>query len=103
MTEPANIRVTLPFHLCALSGVNSEVTLAVEPPVTLSAVLDELERQYPVLQGTIREHGSLKRRPRVRFYANREDISHDPPDTPLADAVVSGREPLMVIGAISGG
>ena len=103
MAEAANIRVTLPFHLCNLSGAPGEVTLSVEEPVTLSSVLDALERKYPVLQGTIREHETLRRRPRVRFYADREDISHEPPDSPLPEAVVTGREPLMVIGAISGG
>jgi len=97
------IRVVLPHHLMALARVNGEVKLSVAGPATTAAVLDALEAEYPMLRGTIREHQTLQRRPRVRFYANREDISHDPPDTPLPEAVASGREPLIVIGAISGG
>jgi len=97
------IRVVLPQHLMALARVEGEVTLSLAGPTTTTAVLDALEEAYPMLCGTIREHQTLKRRPRVRFYADRQDISHDPPDTPLPEAVVSGREPFIVIGAISGG
>jgi hypothetical protein len=97
------IRVVLPHHLMALARVSGEVTLSLEGRVTTAAVLDALEAEYPMLRGTIREHLTLKRRPRVRFYADREDISHDPPDTLLPEAVASGREPFIVIGAISGG
>ena len=97
------IRVVLPHHLMALARVEGEVTLHFEGPATTTAVLDALEAEYPMLRGTIREHQTLNRRPRVRFYADREDISHDPPDLPLPEAVASGREPFIVIGAISGG
>jgi hypothetical protein len=97
------IRVVLPQHLMALARIDSEVGLTLDGPATTTAVLDALEEAYPMLCGTIREHQTLKRRPRVRFYADRQDISHDPPDTPLPEAVVSGREPFIVIGAISGG
>lgn len=99
----AKVRVTLPHHLKTLARVDGEVTIAVEPPVTQRAILDALEAAYPMLRGTIREHGTLKRRPKVRFFANEEDISHDDPDAPLPDAIASGSKPFMVIGAISGG
>jgi sulfur-carrier protein len=97
------IRVELPQHLRTLAKVNGEVRLEVEGPVTLRAVLDELEARYPMLQGTIRDHGTLKRRPFLRFFACMEDISHQSPDELLPDAVVQGKEPLLVIGAIAGG
>ena len=97
------IRVVLPHHLKTLARVEGEITLSLDAPVTTASVLDKLEADYPMLRGTIREHQTLKRRPRVRFYADREDISHEPPDAPLPEAVVSGREPFIVIGAISGG
>src|SRR2546422_8246706 len=98
------IRVELPFHLRTLTRIEGrEVTLDVAPPVTLRAVLDALEAQYPVLAGTIREHVTQKRRPFLRFYACGEDLSNEPPDTPLPDAVVKGTEPLSIIGAIAGG
>jgi sulfur-carrier protein len=97
------IRVELPQHLRTLAKVNGEVRLEVEGPVTLRTVLDELEARYPMLQGTIRDHGTLKRRPFLRFFACMEDISHQSPDELLPDAVVQGKEPLLVIGAIAGG
>jgi molybdopterin converting factor small subunit len=97
------IRVVLPAHLRTLARVDSEVQLEVAGPVTLRSVLDALEARYPVLQGTLRDHVTQKRRPFVRFFACEEDLSHDPPDTPLPDAVVSGKEPFLVVGAIAGG
>lgn len=97
------IRVQLPYHLRNLAGTGSEVELEVDAPVTQRAVLDALESQYPVLRGTIREHGTADRRPFVRFFACQEDLSHDDPDTELPAAVAAGDEPFMVIGAMSGG
>jgi molybdopterin synthase sulfur carrier subunit len=97
------IRVVLPPHLRTLAHVESEATLEVTGPVTLRAVLDELEARYPMLRGTIRDHVTQQRRPFLRFFACEQDMSHDPPDTPLPDAVASGREPLIVLGAIAGG
>jgi sulfur-carrier protein len=97
------IRVVLPPHLRTLAHVGSEVTLEVKNPVTLGAVLDELEARYPMLRGTIRDHVTLKRRPFLRFFACEQDLSHDSPDTPLPDAIASGAEPLIVLGAIAGG
>ena len=97
------IRLQLPAHLRNLARVGSEVTLEVSGAVTLGTVLDELEEQYPMLRGTIRDHVTKKRRPFVRFFACQEDLSHEPPDTRLPDAVASGAEPLLVVGAIAGG
>jgi hypothetical protein len=97
------IRVVIPFHLRTLAQVEGELKLDVPPPVTQRAVLDVLEARYPVLRGTIRDHGSDTRRPLVRFFACEEDLSHDPPDKPLPDAVASGKEPFFIIGAIAGG
>lgn len=97
------IRVTLPFHLRNLAKVEGEVSLDVPPPVTLQAVLDAIEVKFPVLRGTIRDHVTGKRRPFLRFYVCEEDWSHHHPDTPLPEAMVSGKEPLMIIGAIAGG
>jgi molybdopterin synthase sulfur carrier subunit len=97
------IRVELPFHLRNLAHVEREVTVDVEAPVTLRKVLDAVEERYPVLRGTIREHVTEKRRPFLRFYACEEDLSNEPPDILLPDAVVSGKEPLSIIGAIAGG
>jgi molybdopterin synthase sulfur carrier subunit len=97
------IRVELPFHLRTLAKVEREVTVEVAAPVTLRAVLDAVEARYPVLRGTIRDHGTLKRRPFLRFYACEKDFSNEPPDTPLPEEVVSGKEPLSIIGAIAGG
>jgi hypothetical protein len=97
------IRVVLPQHLRTLARVDGEVALDVPGVVTQRAVLDALESSYPVLQGTIRDHGTLKRRPFLRYFACAEDLSHDPPDTPLPAAVASGDEPFLIIGAIAGG
>lgn len=97
------IRVVLPYHLRTLARVNGEVALELAEPVTIRSVLDALEARHPVLRGAIREHGTLKRRAFVRFYACQEDLSLEPPDTRLPDAVVSGAEPFMVVGAMAGG
>ncbi len=97
------IRVVLQAHLRTLARTEREVTLDVAAPVTQSAVLDALEATYPVLRGTIRDHATLKRRPLVRFYACMEDISHEPPETPLPDPVIAGTEPFIIIGAMAGG
>ena len=97
------VRVVLPFHLRTLAHVGSEVSFEVAPPVTQRALLDELEKRYPMLRGTIRDHGTLERRAFLRFFACEEDLSHNPPDEPLPEAVASGKEPFIVIGAIAGG
>ena len=97
------IRVVLPPHLRTLAHVGSEISLDVEGPLTLRSALDALESAYPMLRGTIRDHVTLERRPFLRFFACSEDISHESPDTPLPPAVVSGAEPLLVVGAIAGG
>jgi hypothetical protein len=97
------IRVELPPHLQTLARVGPEVRVDVHGDVTLGAVLDALESAYPVLRGTIRDHGTLKRRPFLRFFACAEDLSHDPPDVQLPAAVVRGDEPFMVVGALAGG
>jgi sulfur-carrier protein len=99
------IRVVLPQHLRTLADVGSEIEVDVDVagPVTQRAVLDALEASYPVLRGTIRDHVTLRRRPFVRFFACEQDLSHDPPDTPLPEAVVNGAEPFLVIGAMAGG
>ena len=97
------IRVMLPTHLRTLARVDGEVKLDVEGPVTQHAVLDALEARYPMLRGTIRDHVTHQRRPMLRFFACAEDLSHEPPDAPLPDAVVSGAEPFWVVGAIAGG
>ena len=98
-----NIRVELPQHLRTLAQVGREVQLEVGAPVTLRSVLDALEARYPVLRGTIRDHGTQQRRAFLRFFACADDLSHQSPDAPLPDAVVSGQEPLLIIGAIAGG
>jgi sulfur-carrier protein len=97
------IRIVLPYHLRKLAGVDGEVELAIEGQVTQRSVLDALEARYPVLCGTIRDHVSRERRPFLRFFACEQDLSHDLPDAPLPDAVASGREPFLIIGAIAGG
>jgi hypothetical protein len=97
------VRVVLPAHLKTLAGVSGEVRVEVDGCVSVCAVLEALETAYPVLRGTIREHGSLERRAFVRFFAGEEDISHEPADAALPDAVVDGREPFCVIGAMAGG
>ena len=97
------IRVVLPAHLRTLARVNDEVILELEGDATLKSVLDALEERYPVLRGTIRDHVTHKRRSFVRFFACEQDLSHEPPDMRLPDAVVTGAEPFFVIGAIAGG
>jgi hypothetical protein len=97
------IRVVLPYHLRTLARVVAEVQIEVEGPVTVCSVLDALEAKYPVLRGTIRDHGTLKRRPFVRFFACKDDFSLEPPDTSLPDEVVSGVEPFLIVGAMAGG
>lgn len=98
------IRIVLPFHLRNLARVaGGEVMVAVASPITIQAVLDALEAKYPVLRGTIREHSTLKRRPFIRFFACKEDLSLEAPETPLPEAVVNGKEPFLVVGAMAGG
>jgi hypothetical protein len=97
------IRVELPQHLRTLAHVGREVQIEVESPVTLRAVLDALEARYPMLRGTIRDHETLQRRAFLRFFACEEDLSHESPDFVLPDAIISGKEPFLIIGAIAGG
>jgi sulfur-carrier protein len=97
------IRVILPPHLRTLAHVDGDVTLEVAGPITQRSVLNALESAYPMLRGTIRDHGTLQRRAFLRFFACEEDLSHESPDTPLPDAVASGKEPFIVVGAIAGG
>jgi hypothetical protein len=97
------IRVVLPFHLRTLAGITGEVQLEVQSPVTVSSILDALEARYPMLRGTIRDHVTRHRRPFLRYYACEQDLSTDSPDSPLPDAIASGSEPFLVIGAIAGG
>ena len=97
------IRIVIPFHLRTLARIDGEVTIDGVSPVTLQGVLDALEAKYPMLRGTIRDHGTLKRRPFIRFFACGQDFSNSAPDFPLPDAVASGAEPLHVVGAIAGG
>jgi hypothetical protein len=97
------IRIVLPAHLRTLAHVNDEVTLDVAGAVTQRSILDALEARYPVLQGTIRDHVTHKRRPFLRFFACQEDLSHELPDTPVPEAVATGAEPFLVVGAMAGG
>jgi hypothetical protein len=97
------IRVLLPFHLRTLARVDGELRLEIAGPATVGAVLDALEAHHPVLRGTLRDHGTLKRRPFIRFFADKEDLSLEPPDTPLPEAVLNGTEPFLIVGAIAGG
>ncbi|MGE3110158.1 MAG: hypothetical protein AB7I13_17965 [Vicinamibacterales bacterium] len=97
------IRVELPWHLRNLAHVQGEVVVAVQGPATLGAILDAVEATYPVLRGTIREYGTGRRRPYLRFFACERDLSHEAMDTPVPDDVASGREPFLVVGAMSGG
>jgi molybdopterin synthase sulfur carrier subunit len=97
------IRVVLPYHLRTLARVEDEVELALTGPQTLRAVLDALEDAHPALRGAIRDHGTRQRRPFIRFFACKEDLSHAPPETLLPDAVVAGAEPFIVVGAMAGG
>src|SRR5438270_12222761 len=97
------IRIVLPYHLRMLAHIAREVTLAVEGRATQGSVLDALEARYPMLRGTIRDHVTGQRRPMLRFFACEQDLSHEPPDAPLPDAVAAGAEPFFVVGAIAGG
>lgn len=97
------IRVVLPAHLRTLARVNGEVTLEVDGPVTQRAILDALEARYPMLRGTVRDHVTLKRRAFVRFFACEQDLSHASPDAALPDAVATGAEPFLIVGAMAGG
>ena len=97
------IRVVIPAHLRTLTKVNSEVILEIDGQVTQRSILDALEAKYPVLRGTIRDHVTLQRRPFIRFFACKEDFSLESPDLPLPDAIASGKEPFMIVGAIAGG
>jgi hypothetical protein len=97
------IRVVLPHHLRTLAKVDGEVKVEVEGPVTQSSILDALEARFPMLRGTIRDHTTRRRRPLVRFFVCSEDVTHDGPDEALPDAVASGAEPFLIIGAIAGG
>src|SRR5688572_30141785 len=103
MVSTAVIRVRLPHQLRTLAGVRSEVNVEVGGPITLRSVLDALEANFPMLRGTIRDHVTQQRRPYLRFFACALDVSHESPDDPLPDKVVSGAEPLIVLGAIAGG
>jgi molybdopterin synthase sulfur carrier subunit len=97
------VRVVLPAHLRTLAGMGGEVKLDVQGQVTVRSIIDALEASYPMLQGTIRDHVTGKRRPFVRFFACQQDLSHDSTDAPLPEAIVSGAEPFLIIGAIAGG
>jgi len=97
------IRVTLPYHLRNLAQVGAEVSLEVEAPITQRSILNALEARYPMLRGTIRDHVTQQRRAFLRFFACEEDLSHESPDAPLPEAVATGKEPFLVIGAIAGG
>ena len=97
------IHVVLPFHLRNLARVDGEVQLEVASPVTVRSVLDALEARYPMLRGTVRDHVTLKRRPFIRFFACKEDMSLEPPETPLPEPIIKGEEPFMIIGAMAGG
>jgi molybdopterin synthase sulfur carrier subunit len=97
------IRLELPPHLRGLARISGEVQLEIQGPATLRSVLDALESRYPMLSGTIRDHVTQARRPFLRVFACGEDLSHEQPDTPLPDAIASGKEPLLIVGAIAGG
>ena len=97
------IRVVLPHHLRTLAKVDGEVRVEIAAPITQGSILDALEARYPMLRGTIRDHATRRRRPLVRFFACSEDVTHDAPDAPLPNAVASGAEPFLIMGAIAGG
>lgn len=97
------IRVALPFHLRNLAKIRGELQLELAAPVTTRAILDALETQYPMLRGTIRDHSTGVRRPFLRFFACEEDLSHDSPDEPLPEAIATGKEPFLIVGAMAGG
>ncbi|MEW6248311.1 MAG: MoaD/ThiS family protein [Nitrospirota bacterium] len=97
------IRVVLPAHLRTLARIDGEATLDLEGPVTQRSILDALEARYPMLRGTIRDHVTQQRRPFLRFFACEQDLSHESPDAPLPDAVATGAEPFLIVGAMAGG
>lgn len=97
------IRIVLPAHLRTLAGIDGELSLPVDGPVTQRTIIDALEARYPMLSGTMRDHVSQRRRPLVRFFACEQDLSNELPDTPVPDAVVSGAEPFLIVGAMAGG
>jgi hypothetical protein len=97
------IRVVIPYHLRVLAQVNTELKVAVEPPLTQRSLFDAVERAYPMLRGTIRDHVTQLRRPYLRFYACEQDLSLEPPDSPLPQEVAAGKEPYIVVGAVAGG
>jgi molybdopterin synthase sulfur carrier subunit len=97
------IRVVLPQNLRMLAGLEAEVQVDVEAPVTQRSVIDAIEERYPMLRGTIRDYATQKRRPYLRFFACNQDLSHVPPDAPLPESVASGKEPFLIVGAIAGG
>ena len=99
----STVQVQIPYHLRNLARIDGDVTLEVASPVTIRSVLDALEARYPMLCGTIRDHDTLQRRPFLRFFACEEDLTHQSPDVPLPDAVASGEEPFLIVGAIAGG
>ena len=103
MSGPSTVRVRLPTHLRTLVRIDGEVRLEVAGPLTTRSVLDALEARYPGLRGTIRDAGTLERRPFVRYFACEQDFSHEPPDAPLPAAVGTGAEPLLIVGAMAGG
>ncbi|MGB6973491.1 MAG: MoaD/ThiS family protein [Terracidiphilus sp.] len=103
MNPTTPIRVQIPYHLRNLAGISGELTLDVDAPVSIRAVLDALEARYPALRGTIRDHDTLQRRAFLRFFACQQDLSLDPPETLLPDDIVTGKEPFLIIGAIAGG
>jgi hypothetical protein len=98
-----NLRIVLPVHLRTLANVDREVSLAIDGAVTQRTILDALEVRYPVLRGTIRDHTTQRRRPLVRFYACEQDLSHEPPDAPVPEAVARGTEPFLIVGSMAGG
>jgi sulfur-carrier protein len=103
MSATHSIRVALPYHLRNLAHIDGDVTLEVPAPVTIRSVLDALEARYPMLCGTIRDHDTLKRRPFLRFFACEADLSLESPENPLPEAIATGKEPLLIVGAIAGG
>jgi len=97
------IRVQLPYHLRNLARIDGELNIEVPAPVTIRSTVDAIEARFPMLRGTIRDHGTLKRRPFIRFFACKEDLSLDPPETPLPAEILDGKEPFMIVGAMAGG
>ncbi len=97
------IRIQLPYHLRNLAKIEGELQLEVPAPVTVASTLDAIEARYPMLRGTIRDHTTQKRRPFIRFFACKEDLSLDPPETPLPQLILTGEEPFMIVGAMAGG